>query len=44
MMANCTLGACGEAKLNCTLDESPRPRLADSAATPKEKTLLALLI
>ena len=23
MMANCTLGACGEAKLNCTLGESP---------------------
>ena len=44
MMANLTRGARGGSDLNHTLDESPRHRLADSAATPKEKTLLAFLI
>ncbi|OHA22295.1 MAG: hypothetical protein A3H57_00450 [Candidatus Taylorbacteria bacterium RIFCSPLOWO2_02_FULL_43_11] len=33
----CTRGARGGLKLNRTLRESPRHRLADSAATPKEK-------
>ena len=44
MMANRTRGARGGFDLNRTLGQSPRHRLADSAATPKEKTLLAFLI
>jgi len=44
MMANCTRGARGGSELNRTLGQSPRHRPADSAATPKEKTLLAFLI
>ena len=40
MMANRTRGARGGLKLNRTLGESPCHRLADSAQTPKEKTLL----
>src|SRR3989344_516606 len=39
-----TREARGGSDLNRTLDESPRHRLADSVATPKEKTLLAFLI
>ena len=38
MMANCTLGACGEAKLNCTLDESPLHRLAEPRQPRKKNT------
>jgi len=44
MMANRTRGARGGFDLNRTLGQSPRHRLADSAETPKEKTLLAFLI
>src|SRR3989344_5225591 len=35
-----TRGARGGLNLNRTLGQSPRHRLADSAETPKEKTLL----
>ena len=44
MIANRTRGARGGLKLNPTLGLRPAARLADSAAKPKEKTLLAFLI